>query len=546
MIEEKVEDIFSFEKLYKGHLKGRCSKRDRKSLVKFEMGTLGKIYEIYDKIRMGKYKTGKYSAFVIREPKQREIQTLRYDDRVVQHAICDNVIAPYFTKRAIEDNCVCQIGKGTHYALSRFENMLRKFIKANGQNGYFLKCDIEKYFPSLSHRVLKACLIKEIKDEKLQKFLCNIVESYHTKVEYLNRYNIKPLEFEEGKTGRGVPIGNQTSQTFGMYYLNDLDRMLKEKYRVKIYSRYMDDFIMVFKEKEEAKKILEVIKEKVKELDLSLNSRTQIFPLKNGVSYLGFRYQVTENGKIIKKVTNKTKKRFKRREWLLRVAYQGGFIKKERVEQSLNAYHGHLMHGNCFMLEKNIAGRLKKMINEEGKNLEKEQEEKNKIELEETRKDTFDKNGEIETQAENKIKKTIEKISRKPFVIESLETTNPNQKEMAVITHAKKLCEYILIITEKSPKKYRWSIVSKLQNCSSQIIDHLYQANFEKEEKREFYQTRAGVVLNLLDFYAETAKKMQAISFHQMEVIAKQIYETKKLLGGWVKSTRKQTKIETT
>lgn len=539
MIEEKVEDVFTFEKLYKGHLKGRCSKRDRKSLVKFEMGTLGKIYEVYDRIQRGIYKTGRYSTFVIKEPKQREIQTLKYEDRVVQHAICDNVIAPYFTKRAIEDNCVCQIGKGTHYALKRFEKMLKNFVQKNGQKGYFLKCDIEKYFPSLSHRVLKRILIKEIKDKKLQEFLCEIVESYHTKVEYLNRYNINPIETEEGKTGRGVPIGNQTSQTFGMYYLNDLDRMLKEKYQVKIYSRYMDDFIMVFDTKKKAQDILEIIREKVAELDLQLNSRTQIFPLKNGVSYLGFRYQINKDGKVIKKVTKKTKKRFVKREKLLRLAYSKGLIKRERVEESLNAYHGHLMHGNCFKLEREVSGGLRKMIIEDEKN-EKELLKTTNKDQKETRKEDFDTKEHNLTTLEKEGLASTDDVARKNFIIDALATSGAGQKDMAVITHAKKLGEYILIITEKSPKKYRWSIVSKLQNCSSQIIDCLYQANFEKDEKREFYQTRAGVELNLLDFYAETAKKMQAITIHQMEVIAKQIFETKKLLGGWIRSTKKK------
>ncbi|MDE6597716.1 MAG: four helix bundle protein [Clostridia bacterium] len=128
--------------------------------------------------------------------------------------------------------------------------------------------------------------------------------------------------------------------------------------------------------------------------------------------------------------------------------------------------------------------------------------------------------------------------ARKPFVIHDFDT--PRDKEMAVFTHAKKLSEYIFVITEKSPKKYRWSIVSRLHNTSIDIIENLYRANYERETvNRVEFQKRSMVALNLLDFYAETAKCKQAINLHQMSVIARQISEVKRLLTGWIKSNKK-------
>ncbi|MBQ9786076.1 MAG: four helix bundle protein [Clostridia bacterium] len=135
--------------------------------------------------------------------------------------------------------------------------------------------------------------------------------------------------------------------------------------------------------------------------------------------------------------------------------------------------------------------------------------------------------------------KDLGKVARKPFVLKYLDPPRAKEKEMAVFTNSKKLAEYIFVITEKSPKKFRWNIVSRLQNTSIDVIDNLYQANFEKDEKRLFYQTRAGVSLRLLDFYAETAKKLQAITTKQMFFIAKQILDLRKLLGGWTKSVKK-------
>ncbi len=114
----------------------------------------------------------------------------------------------------------------------------------------------------------------------------------------------------------------------------------------------------------------------------------------------------------------------------------------------------------------------------------------------------------------------------------------PKDKEMAVFTSAKKLSEYIFVITEKSPKKLRWSIVGKLQNNSVELIENLYRANFSKDECREKFQREALVQLNIMDYYSETAYQMRAITLKQVKIIALQSCETKKLLNGWIKSTK--------
>ncbi len=129
--------------------------------------------------------------------------------------------------------------------------------------------------------------------------------------------------------------------------------------------------------------------------------------------------------------------------------------------------------------------------------------------------------------------------TRKSYHISDFD--NPRDKEMAVFTHAKKLSEYIFVITEKSPKKYRWSIISRLQNASVELVENLYRANFEREEAlRITFQKCAAVCIKLIDFYAETARKKQAITIRQTAVLAKHIAETEKLLNGWVRSTKRK------
>ena len=128
-------------------------------------------------------------------------------------------------------------------------------------------------------------------------------------------------------------------------------------------------------------------------------------------------------------------------------------------------------------------------------------------------------------------------ISRKSYVAPPLSDAN---KEMAIITHAKKLSMYVFTITEKSPKKYRWSVIGRLQNATIDLIENLYRANYEKDEKRLNFQKAAMFALQLIDFYAETAKSLGGITMHQMQVMASQIVECKKLLAGWVRSVKKK------
>jgi len=139
--------------------------------------------------------------------------------------------------------------------------------------------------------------------------------------------------------------------------------------------------------------------------------------------------------------------------------------------------------------------------------------------------------------SDDKIYDKKNNVARTPFVLHDFDA--PRDKEMAVFTHAKKLSEYIFVITEKSPKKLRWSIVSRLQNVSVELIENLYRANYEVDEARADFQKRASVCLNLVDFYAETAKKMQAINTRQMFIIARQTSDISRLLKGWIRSGKR-------
>ncbi len=140
-------------------------------------------------------------------------------------------------------------------------------------------------------------------------------------------------------------------------------------------------------------------------------------------------------------------------------------------------------------------------------------------------------------------KDALRVVARKPFVLESIDPNKDKEKEMEVFTAAKKLSEYIFVVTQNAPSKFRWSIVTRLQNTSVEIIEALYLANFERGNERLKFQKTAGTKLRLLDHYAEVGYKLKLFPFRRLGVITRYIVVVRNLLAGWTKSTQRYEKL---
>ena len=321
------------------------------------------LWNLYHELEHHTYQLSGYYYFRVYDPKVREIQALTLRDRVVQHSLCDNVLRPYFEPRLIYDSAACREGKGTRFATDRLTSFLRKYYKKNGAEGYILKFDIRKFFDSIDHIILKQKLVA-LPDENIKELLWHIIDSFQ-----------KNDKAEE--RARGIPLGNQTSQWFALWYLNDLDRLIKEKLHIKYYSRYMDDGILIHESKEYLQECFAQMKTYVEEkLRLEFNEKTQIFPICQGADYLGFRFYLTESGKVIRRLRTSNKKRWKRRMKLYQKQYSMGQKSLEDITKSIKSYHGHLQYGNTYRLRKNVYGKFiltrSKNVNEEDSESEKE------------------------------------------------------------------------------------------------------------------------------------------------------------------------------
>lgn len=327
------ETMCSFENLYDAYKKARSGKRDKAACAEFELRTLDNIAKLREELVNKTYKMQKYNTFLVHEPKERVVMASSFRDRIVQHSLCDNVFQKRILPHFIYDNYASQKGKGTHFGLRRLHKFMYQYYCNHGSEGWILKGDISKYFYSIDHDILKRQIQKLIQDKDILN-LCNLI-----------------IDSTEGK---GLPIGNQTSQAFALLYLNDLDHLIKDKMGIKYYGRYMDDFYIIMPEKEKLKKILGIVKQEVEKLGLSLNPKTQIFPLKNGIDFLGFHSYLTESGKIVKKIRRNSKNNAKRRLRKLLLMRKNGKISKEKVLQSYDCWMNHAKHGNTYHLRKNI------------------------------------------------------------------------------------------------------------------------------------------------------------------------------------------------
>ncbi len=260
----------NFDNLLDAYRLAHRSKTDDLRVIDFDKNKIFNLYSILDKLERKDFDhLFEYYRFNLYRPKERIVDALAFEGRIVQHVLCDNILKPYFEPRLIKENCACRVGKGTRYAISLVKHGMIDFLKTHN-DGYVLKMDVKKYFPSIDRKTLKE-LLNKFPDKEIKKMLFWIIDHC--------------------PDSNGLPIGNQTSQWFALYYLDGVDRIIKEKYRIKYYARYMDDLIIIHKDKTYLHKLLSELRIYAKDrLKLEFNSKTQIFPLHKGISFLGWKY----------------------------------------------------------------------------------------------------------------------------------------------------------------------------------------------------------------------------------------------------------------
>lgn len=276
--------------------------------------------ELFCQLSQGNYKPSRFSCFMVKDPKIREIFAPDYKDRIVHHIFVDR-LEPYFDKKFIFDSYASRRNKGIHKAIKRLQQFLKK-----EKTIFYLQLDIQNFFPSIDKKILFEIFLKHIKaiDElpnTEKDFFIYIAEKtiFHNPInpppiftgnKHLLRYVPKYKSLFYAPPNKGLPIGSFTSQFFANLYLNELDQFIKHQLRAKYYIRYVDDFVLLA----ENPQILLDWKLKIKdflrcELDLTLHPRKIVLQQSTkGINFLG--YIVRKNYLLVRK---RAIKAFKRR-----------------------------------------------------------------------------------------------------------------------------------------------------------------------------------------------------------------------------------------
>lgn len=297
------EELCSFEVLYKAYLEARKGKRSKSKTIEYEAQALACTEKLSRKLAVCnvrqpdgsirqqiRYVPSKFEVFAVYEPKRRMVHVPAFVDKVVLHALVDNILYDALTKSFIRDSHASQTGKGTDDGLMRLKTHMVDYYRreGHGADGWVLKGDVRHFFASIDHRKLKrklkAVLDKRGVDPRVYELLCIYIDVMED----------------------GLPLGYQTSQLFALMFLDEFDHIIKEKYRIKYYGRYMDDFYIICSDKKKLQCILRDVRALMDSYGLELNQKTAIFPLRNGIDFLGFHSYLTDTGAVIQKLRRDT------------------------------------------------------------------------------------------------------------------------------------------------------------------------------------------------------------------------------------------------
>lgn len=298
-------------------------KKSRKDVAEFSLNLSQNIYRLHEDLRTKIYRHGAYEAFSISDPKPRSIHKATVRDRLLHHAIY-RVLYPYFDKKFIYDSYSCRQLKGTHRALNRFNDFVAQVSQSSSRTCWVLKCDVRKFFASIDQVTLTNIFKRHIGDADTVWLIERTIES-----------------FQSTGPGKGLPLGNLTSQLLVNVYMNEFDQFIKHRLKLRYYIRYADDFVIMHHDKNVLMEVLPKVQSFLDEqLKLSLHpDKVFLKTAASGVDFLGWVH--FPHHRVIRTTTKKR---------MFKKINDSG--QKPEVVQS---YLGLLSHGDANTLKQRVA-----------------------------------------------------------------------------------------------------------------------------------------------------------------------------------------------
>ena len=275
------DDLCSWDNLLLAYRRAAKGKRGQANVAAFEHRLEDNLLDLQAELHSQRYQPGAYTSFYIHEPKRRLISAAPFCDRVVHHALC-NLIEPNFERSFVATSFANRKGKGTHRALDRVQQLARR-------HRYVLQCDVQQFFPSIDHVVLRGVLARKIDDERVLWLVDQILAGGAgiLSAAYDMVYFPGDDLFAVNRP-RGLPIGNLTSQFWANCYLNPFDHFVLRELRCPGYVRYVDDFLLFGDDKAQLWTWKEALETRLARLRLTIHPGAQPRPVVEGIPFLGF------------------------------------------------------------------------------------------------------------------------------------------------------------------------------------------------------------------------------------------------------------------
>lgn len=327
MLSAVGKNVCSFYNLYRAM---RLCKRGvmwKDSVAGYVANGLVRIHNLKKSLENSTYKISPYANFKVYEPKERDILSTKMRDRVFQRSFVDNYFYDEMTRSFIYDNGACQKGRGTERTRRRLICHLQKYFRKYGIDGFSIKGDLSNFFGSTSHELANEAVVDRVSDDWAIQESKRIIDSFDNGIDP----NVR------------MGSGSQCTQIIQLSVLDDFDHFVKEVLRIKYYVRYNDDFILIHNDKEYLRYCLQEIDKWINSKGLKLNpKKTQIIKLSQGINFLGFRFRLTETGKVVmtllpEKISHQRRK-IKR---MVRMVERGE-ITKEDVDRSYASFKANI------------------------------------------------------------------------------------------------------------------------------------------------------------------------------------------------------------
>jgi retron-type reverse transcriptase len=349
-----MKTYFTFENLHQAYINCRKSKTQTFYCKQFSYDLEDNLFRLNKQLGNRTYKPMRSIAFIVQQPKIREIFAADFRDRVIHHLLY-NYLAPIFERIFIYDSWACRKDKGTHGAMLRVQEFAVRLERETALGaGYYLKMDIKSFFTSIDKDILYALIAKKVKSGEIL-WLTRVIIFHDSARDIPPRIQSQQSLFDRlppdkslftAPLGKGLPIGNLTSQFFANVYLNELDQFVKHELKAKYYVRYVDDFLILAQDRAQLEAYRSAITEFVThKLALTVHpNKVFIRSISSGIDFVG--YVVRPDYILIRKRVVANWRRH------LELAEEEN---RERVSAS---YRAHAMWANSYTLTKKMSARV--------------------------------------------------------------------------------------------------------------------------------------------------------------------------------------------